>query len=439
VGHRNPDESDLTQTSNQLHCQLMPLHRVLARYLLIVMTSFAMTLTAFADTEPTPTTSSEWFEFGNDLFTREKYEDAISAYRHTIELQGPLVDYARLNLAKCERNLGKDAEAKPILETLSKETKDEDVRSESAKVLLAIDGDIAAEHTNPLSSTIGILDLSAGYNSNIFMGMPGFPNISAPTADLSVTLEIPFLQKKTYTLSTDVIIQDDEIIGYPDFRTIGASFFPKWKWFSHEYSLEVGPEGQIFYIGTTPYIGKLGGQAHVSRTWQSDTVTLGGNIDKDYAPSSLYSYVAGTSALISLVYTHTFSRASDQLVAEGNLSYWSESNLNYSSGDLLLPLTYTGPSAAAGLQYSNASPWTLGLRFTYYFRDYTPDEQPDEIKRIDNAEETTLRCDYRLNKTVSLYFSGVYLRNNSTLGSDSASDENFNDFRAQLGASWRFL
>jgi tetratricopeptide (TPR) repeat protein len=473
-----------------------------------------------------PATSNPvtWFNYANTLYADKKYNEAILAYRHAIDLKSPYADYAWLNMAKCLRKienfpaaerivdylrarkarsmtpkefpplLSAEAKqlaadsfnkgltayknheyekslpyfaflgrfhptdqtqfflgmsnyylercdvAKPIFEALSKQAKDTGVRVESLKMLPTCGSPATnSANANSLPPISGSLELSGGYNSNIFAGTPGFPALGAPAGEAQLSFQIPYEQGEGHTFWIDLLMQEDEVVGYANYRTISGSASPKFRWYAGNNSLEIGPEGLVQYLGENPYAEKAGFNAHVSRTWRSDVVTLGGNIDKDFGPANQYAYTQGASGLVSANYAHQFTYEDERITADANLSYWYEKNLNYLSGILLFPLSYTGPSVGLGFQYSDSSLWNVALHFAFYLRNYTPDEQPDNETRVDHAYETSLRTDYRLSPTTSVFVSGLALKNTSTLGADSVGNENFIDFRALFGVTWKFL
>ena len=224
-------------------------------------------------------------------------------------------------------------------------------------------------------------------------------------------------------------------MGYPSDRFLTGVLQQRFIWQGNTFAMELTPEAQALYIGTTPFMIKAGGRILLTRSWTDDSLSLVASADHNFAPAALYSYMEGYSALGQLIAAHQFSK----IRLEGNVSYAAERNLDYHSGALLLPLAYTGPSLGMAAKYADADIWSALFQYNYYFRSFATIEQPDDVQRIDHLLELTLRVDRRVSSRVTLFLTAYLLLNSSSLGDQTVENENYHAYRTLFGASWTFL
>jgi tetratricopeptide (TPR) repeat protein len=174
------------------------------------------------------------WEKGISTYKKQEYEkslgyfDFLASFDHT--------DQYRFYLAMSYYYLGKCDSAKPIFQSLSKEATEAKILSESTKML-----PLSCTPTNRISPIIGLLELSGGYNNNIFAGSPGFPALAAPVGEAQISFQIPYAQAENHNFWIEILLEDDEVIGYPEYRSLLGSVAPRLRWHSSSNAVDVGP------------------------------------------------------------------------------------------------------------------------------------------------------------------------------------------------------
>lgn len=276
------------------------------------------------------------------------------------------------------------------------------------------------------------LDLSASYNSNYYENGSSETASAAPASQFSTGLGYRLLQNRPWLIDLNYTFSWQEVSGLPEARLYTHSIGFPLSYQDQTWFIKLNPSFQAEYLGTSPFLDKLGSSLEIHRYIGSFGLGTIYEYFHETSQLSFYNYLNGDTQGTKIYAdygTGPFYLRLYYFLASENIG-----DLPYSNGTL--PLGENSQGYGLTSSWLMNSDWQILLSGIHTEKKFSRASQPQNTKRDDSQNFASFRINYFESPTMTYYFNQEVTLNKSTLGKGSIADKNFDKFISSVGLTW---
>ncbi|MEQ1877156.1 MAG: transporter [Bdellovibrionia bacterium] len=275
------------------------------------------------------------------------------------------------------------------------------------------------------------VDLSAGYNTNVFSE---FVDPQAKVGYKVATGGVLHLHRGEANFANlRYRLLWEEYDGLVDDQFLTYSVSVQFIHDKDNWLYEITPRFQHQFVNLASNLYKPGAFLRLQRRIDSSEYGLSVDYAVGKSTQDEVAYLAGPTSSVTLFWN----------------SYWPELQATFfvfgeredigvyesTPGDTT-PLAFDGFGPGLRLIWYPTDAWEFSGGVTYSKRTYKPTALPEDVIRSDAQTSLWTRAGYRLDKDLSLYISGDFTGNRSTLDSTNLKNKNYNQGSVFGGVTW---
>ena len=276
------------------------------------------------------------------------------------------------------------------------------------------------------------LDVSGGYNSNIFGNGYTETGVGEPVWQADLGGGYGFFPGRPVSLKLEYFLSSEQIVNLPDFQLVTQTLDGRLSYRTGGWLIQALPSIQYQLLGSLPFLTRAGGQFYLERSVGKSQFGLSYDHMSITSANPSYPYLAGTFQEGQIYWRYSAGAYDFNAL----FLIWSENIGDEVISTGTVPLANVTEGPEADLSWYPSPFWTLKASAAFLFSDYT---NPD-ISRVDKQLRMGVRVSRGLRENLSLYFLTSMIFNSSTLGADSGvEDKNYSQIISKIGLSWDLL
>ena len=369
--------------------------------------------------------SAQLFQRGIDYYRSEDFVQAYLYFDTSARLSGDAEATAMrgMTLLKLNRLEGAKEAFASILQTSS-----DAARRDEALYFL----ELIRDGKWRIGTYWAHVEVAPGYDSNLFYDAASVPPTANSIGDFSLTMGVKPIDRREFSITASYNVFWEEAFGVTAGRIVSQTALVDFNYYTLPWSFKLSPVLTYQELGEVPTQLRAGASLFAGRSFGPHHIGIRYMALRDYASSSIYDYLAGTSQMadieaiydriqwsLALFYRASIDNIGDQPIGSGSLpaANWAH-----------------GPGATA--EYWLTSTFRTSLTLSYLFANYLHAAQPGNLVRTDGQLGVSLKLSKILSRSLWGFVSFDYLLNQSTLGANSILDRNYNQLVARTGITW---
>lgn len=382
--------------------------------------------------EEIQTTAQAALKYGINYYDAGRYPESLAWINASLAVgaEGEIHEQALLMRGLTLYRMNRMDEAKREFSKLSNSVHSATIR-ESARSLLQSGGGVQTS-----SNFWASMDLSFGYDSNIFRDGESESLITSPISQLAMNLGVRTIKDGTFSSSLTYSLNWMEYFSQSSARIIQNIFAIPFVWESRKSWLSISPTFFYEFTLSSAYLMRIGAQISWSNKNRDGDLGLDYGIFRKNAIASQFEYLNGWTH--ELRFRRSFIGPKSFFMPWVSVTKETASDLQLSTGNLPIAALSYGPGFvwAREISFKDRSNWEFTLNGSYILSSFDSVSNPGNVKRSDQLLTLGSTLGVRNENRLKTYGGLTFLRNSSTLNSSHADDKNFTEWVAFLGVAW---